>query len=382
MNHSQISDSWNQEIIFNDGDDFFNDLLSAIQNCKRTIKIETYIFDLDILGKRILHSLTQAAERGIIVKLLIDGAGCSEWDYKTAEKFRSNNFEIQFFHPLPWQRKHSQLWKFLNINKIMRGLSLFNHRNHRKVFLIDDTAYLGSMNVSARHLKSITHQFAWRDTMVKITGKNLHVLHESFNETWKYFNNYILRYLSKNIATSGMPLLMMNRTLRQRRNSYKNLINRIKSAKQFIYITNPYFVPNFRIRKILKNAVKNGVKVKIILPSKSDFIGVKLAMEGIYSYLLSSGIKIFEYQPSMVHAKTLITDHRVMIGSTNLNYRSLLFDLEVDVEITHSENIQITINQFNEDLSKTKEIIFDEWKKRPFLNKLFEKMFLIIRMVL
>ena len=317
-----------------------------------------------------------------MVKLLIDGAGCSEWHFADAEKYRKQNFEILFFHPLPWQRKHSRLWTYLNINKMIRGLSLFNHRNHRKVYLIDEVAYVGSMNVSARHLKSIAQKNAWRDTSVRIKGKDIQVLYETFNEAWKFFNNYILRYLQKMTASSGMPLLMLNRTIKQRRNTYHSLIQRLLSAKSKICITTPYFIPTLRLRKILKAAAENGIEVIMLFPSKSDFIGVKLAMEGFYTSLLKSGIKIYEYQPSMLHAKVLITDDRVMIGSTNMNSRSLLLDLEVDIEITQKNNIKLIQTQFEEDLCRSKQIELNEWKKRSLLQKTLEQIFFWFRLVL
>ena len=375
--------TWKEEIIFNDGDEFFSSLLSSIQSAQKTIKIETYIFEQDELGHRFIDYLQEAARRGVEVKLLLDGAGCSEWDYDDAEKIRLKNLEIQFFHPLPWQRKHSRLWTYLNITKVIRGFSLLNHRNHRKVFLIDEElAYVGSMNVTAKHLKSISQNKSWRDTGVLIKGDKIKVLHESFQEAWNFYNNYILRYLRKKKATSGLPLLLLNRTIRQRRTTYRGLLQRLIHSKNKIYITNPYFIPTTKLRKVLSNAVKRGVEVIAIFPNKSDFFGVKYAMQGIYSSLIKSGIQIFEYQPSMIHAKVLITDHHVLIGSSNMNSRSLLLDLEVDVEITHPDNLQKINEQFLEDLKQSKQIQLSEWNQRSILDKSMEKIFFLFRWVL
>ena len=374
---------WIDETIFDDGDAFFSSILESIHQAKKCIKIETYIFELDNLGLRLLESLSDAAKRGVLVKLLLDGAGCSEWDFDDAQKYRIKNLEIQFFHPLPWQRKHSKLWTYLNINKIIRGFSLLNHRNHRKVFLIDeDLAYAGSMNVTGKHLKSIYQQKAWRDTGIRIKGDRIKVLHESFEEAWKFYNNYILRYLQKAKTSSGLPLLILNRTLKQRSNAYHNLLKRITQSKSSILITNPYFIPTSKIRKSLHSAVKRGVKVVVIFPSKSDFIGVKLAMESNYTFLLKSGVQIFEYQPSMIHAKILITDQHILIGSSNINSRSLLLDLEVDVEITRPENIQLIKLQFEQDLSHSKKIELSDWVKRSLIQKTLEKVFYWFKWVL
>ncbi len=382
MSHAATSIAWNEEIIFNDGDPFFTDLFESISKAQKSINIETYIFDLDVLGLKVLEALGAAADRGVVVKLLLDGAGCSAWSFEDVEKFRKINFEIKFFHPLPWQRKHSRLWSYVNIAKIVRGISLLNHRNHRKVFLIDELAYVGSMNVSDRHLKSIVHETAWRDTMVKVVGQKIQVLYESFNEAWNYHNNYILRYLHPIVASSGSPLVMLNRTIKERRLTYHSLLQRFITAESTIQITTPYFLPTLRLRSILKGAARKGVKIIAIFPSKSDFFGVKLAMEGMYSFLLKSGVEIHEYQPSMLHAKILITDQRVMIGSTNMNSRSLLLDLEVDIEVTHPDNIQLIQSQFLKDLSHSKKIELSEWKKRSPIQKILETIFFWFRLVL
>lgn len=373
---------WDEEEIFNDGDAFFTHLLESIANAKKTISIETYIFDLDPLGEKVLLALEQAADRGVIVKLLLDGAGCTNWKFEDAQKYRSLNFHIQFFHPLAWQRRHSHFWKYLSIKRLIHGFSLFNHRNHRKVYLVDEVAYVGSMNVSARHLKSEAKENVWRDTMVRIKGTHLAVLYESFNEAWNFYNNYTLRYLKKNKVSSGDPILFMNRTIRQRRQSYHSLIQRMIDAKRTIHITNPYFIPPLRMRRALRYAIKRGVDVTCIFPSKSDFVGVKRAMEGHYAGLLRSGIKIFEYQPSMIHAKILITDEQARMGTSNLNSRSLLLDLEVDVEITNPANVALLKEHFREDLALCKQITLAEWKERSWFQKLQETVFFWFRWVL
>lgn len=373
---------WEEEVIINDGDCFIRELLSAIAKAKKTICIETYIFDQDALGINVLEALRNAADRGVFVQLLLDGAGCSEWKFEDAEIYRKENFEIRFFHPLFWQRKNTRLWTYLNINKMIRGFSLLNHRNHRKVFLIDDLAIVGSMNISARHSKELVKQEAWRDTVVKLKGEKIRVLYESFNEAWTFYHNYSLRYFHPASNLNGMPLLMLNRTISQRRQTYQGLIQRILKAKSSVMITNPYFIPTLRLRKALKTAVENGVNVIAIFPSKSDFIGVQMAMQGGYESLMKSGIQIYEYEPSMLHAKILITDNRVMIGSSNMNSRSLLLDLEVDVEITKTENIELVKKQFAEDLTQSKKINLDEWRKRSITRKFLEKIFFWFRLVL
>ena len=383
LNQVKHVETWQEEVIFSDGDAFFENLITAITSASKSISIEKYIFDPDVLGKKVLSALSAAADRGVKVRLLLDGAGCSEWDFKDAQKSRKKNFEIRFFHPMPWQRKYSRLWSYVNVNKMVRGFSLLNHRDHRKICLIDDDlAFIGSMNVSARHLKSLVHEAAWRDTSVRVRGEKIQVLHESFEEVWNFFNNYVLRYLQRKKMTSGLPLLMLNRTREERRIYNRSILHRVLSAHTRVWITNPYFLPTLRLRKVIRIAARKGVDMVMLFPSKSDFFGVKLAMESHYHFLLKSGVKLYEYQPSMIHAKILITDDRVMMGTSNLNSRSLLHDLEVDVEITHLDNIQLVTSQFSQDLLQAKRIEFAEWKKRSWVRRILEGVFFWFRLVL
>jgi cardiolipin synthase len=382
-NHSPEANSWQKEILYQDGDSFFHDLFEAIHSAKHSIKIETYIFERDSLGIRLLKALGDAANRGVKVKLLLDGAGCSEWNHEDTDPYRKRHFEIRFFHPLIWQRRQFRLWKYLSFKRIIRGFGLMNHRNHRKVYLIDEEiAFLGSMNVSENHLHQSKGTHAWRDTSVQIQGNSIKVLHESFDEAWNYFHNYHLRYFRKSPIREWSPLLHLNRFSRERRSSNRDLMQRFANARHRICITNPYFIPTWRLQRILKAAIENEVKVVALFPSKSDVWQAKFAMEAFYAGLLKSGVEIHEYQPSMIHAKTLITDDQALIGTTNLNTRSFFLDLEVDVEITHPDNIDLLKKQFEADLSCSKKIELKDWKQRPFQQKILENVFLLFRWML
>ncbi len=376
-------DQWKEETLYQDGNSFFDSVFDAIRSARDSISIETYIFDRDPLGFRILHTLSDAADRGVKVRLLLDGAGCSEWDHSDTDPWRKKNFEIRFFHPLIWQRRNRKFWKYLNLRRVVRGLGLLNHRNHRKVFLFDDeTAFIGSMNISERHLSTGKKKTPWRDSSVRIRDPRISILHEAFNEAWNYFENYRFRYFRKNRVTEGSPLLFLNRTIRQRRRSYHALIQRLSLACQSIRITNPYFIPTLRMRRILKAAATNGIPITLLFPSESDVVPVKRAMEGFYSSLLKTGIRIFEYQPSMIHAKVLLTDQEALLGTTNLNSRSLFFDLEVDVEITHPENIKALQSALQNDLEQSKAILPAEWNNRPMAQRALENFFLLFRWML
>ena len=368
---------WIHETIFNDGDAFFAAFERAIQNAEASIYVETYIFDLDVLGLRILHTLVEAANRGVKVYLLMDGIGSISWTHDMAERLRKNGLCIEFFHPLLWQRP----------TFIIRlpNMRLMNHRDHRKLYVIDEKyAFVGSMNISARHLVSVSGGAHWRDTSVVLTGTPVAALVDSFWVAWDTASDRILRpkkLLKRFFSKLKLPILLKH-TLRQRRLYREMLIRRIQETRHHILITTPYFVPDRRVLAAILDASRRGIDVRLLFPKVSDFFGVKYAMEGYYLKLIKAGVKIYEYLPSMLHAKIMILDEFVSLGSSNLNHRSFFKDLEIDVILSKPETLSLLRSQFEEDLTHCELRNLSEWNRRPFHRKLLEKFFYQFRGVL
>ncbi|MFZ3229322.1 MAG: phosphatidylserine/phosphatidylglycerophosphate/cardiolipin synthase family protein [Pseudobdellovibrio sp.] len=355
-----------EEKIFAKADDFFAKMQDSIVNAKRSIYLETYIFEQDGLGKKILSHLVDAAKRKVRVQVLIDGVGSSDWTFSDAEVFRKQAIQFNFFHPLIWQRQPYKIWQSFTFQRIARGFSKINHRNHRKICIVDNKElFICSMNISDRHLESVKQEKAWKDIGVCIQGKGVERFLSSSQETWSYANHFF-----------GQRWLRMRR---QKNKAHKDILNLIRNAKETVWITNPYFVPDFKLTKALFRAASTGIDVKILVPQKSDILGLKFAMQGFYSALLKRGCKIFEYTPSILHAKILIIDNWVSVGSTNLDYRSLFYNLEADISLTDPQNIQLMKKQFIDDLAVSKQILLKEWNNRPLYQRLLQKFFLIFR---
>lgn len=144
---------WKEEIIFQDGGHFFDALCSAIDAAKKSVELETYIFERDKLGNRVLRHLVHAAQRGVRVRLLLDGVGCSGYSLNDFADVIGRGVETRFYHPLPWQNPFYRVWRFLSAKKIVTGIWKLNRRNHRKTCIVDgQVAFLGGMNVSDRHI--------------------------------------------------------------------------------------------------------------------------------------------------------------------------------------------------------------------------------------
>jgi cardiolipin synthase len=252
------------------------------------------------------------------------------------------------------------------------------------VVLIDqDTAYLGSINITAHHLSKEQGGQGWRDIAIRLKGsKPVSQLREAFESAWSHKNiKERLTHVFTMIKTH--PLIRLNYNRHHRRVLYKQLLWQLQDAHERIWITNAYFIPDSRFLKYLKHAASRGVDVRMLLPSKSDIAFMPWASAVFYDSLLKAGVRIFEYLPGVLHAKTLIIDDWMLVGSSNLNQRSLKHDLEADVNIKMPESKEFLKNTFLQDLEQSQELHLTNWTKfRPWIQRLIGRIFLYVKPIL
>lgn len=363
--------SWSEETVFHDGDRFFEALLQEIGRARANVDLETYIFDRDELGDRVLSALGAAARRGIRVRLLLDGVGSASWTLRDLKKARSQGVDVRVFHPLPWQNPKFEFFRSLAPQRWLLSLGKLNRRNHRKTCIIDDRiAFLGGMNVSARHLNRSPDLPGWRDTSARVLGDDVRLLSQAFEEAWSR--------KSRGSSLSS-PLVRLNSNRLQRRGSYAELIQRLLSAQNRVWITNPYFVPEFAVLRALRFSAWTGKDVRILVPRRNDVWGMKWAINAFYFILLSAGVKIHEYSPTILHAKTLLIDDWATVGSSNFNHRSIFHDLEVDAVLALPSSIHSLETQFLIDLSQSHPVDPGSWGKRPWGRRALERLVLVFR---
>src|SRR3990167_4786221 len=379
----KISLHWqSEEHVFGNGSNYFQALIEDINQAEQSIDLETYIFDRDVLGKRIADALCRAAERGVVVRVLVDGAGSPLWSATLARTLEKSCVKTKVFHPFPWQ-----LWSWSRTIAIkpalFKAVYLFfkaNSRNHRKTCLIDQKiGYIGSINITQCHLTREEGGKNWRDTAVRLNNVNLSELSKAFEIAWSHRTiKERLRDAFQHIRKE--PRMRLNYTRHRRRILHKNLLRRIRLCQRRIWITNAYFVPDNFLLKRLKEAAKIGVDVRILLPQKSNITIVQWASSTFYFNLLKAGIKIYEYSPGMLHAKSLILDDWMLIGSSNLNHRSLLHDLEADITL-FTESAKRALEQlFMEDLTHAKQLQFERWKLvQPFHQRILGRLALYLK---
>ncbi|MBS1985862.1 MAG: hypothetical protein JST16_17010 [Bdellovibrionales bacterium] len=371
------------ELVFANGDEFFASLCASIAEARVSIDLETYIFDRDELGDKVLLELTAAARRGVQVRLLLDGFGASNWSHDDAEAYRQRGVRVRFFHPLPWQRKNFHFWKYLTLRRIRMGLHKLNRRNHRKTCLVDGrVVFVGSMNVSARHLPSVHGNEAWRDTSVRVESDALGALSSAFAVAWENSDNYSVRQRLQKTLKAPFLKLHINSTAAESIQYRRELIECLGQTRRRIWITNPYFVPDRQLFRELLRAVDRGVDLRLLFPHKTDSFPSQIVGRSFYGKLQKHGAKIYEYQPSMLHAKVLIYDDRAMVGSSNLNRRSFFQDLEADLILSDARNVDLLSSQFENDLKVSSPIDAKRWGRRGLWMRTLELFFLMFRPLL
>jgi cardiolipin synthase len=371
---------WKKEEVFHSGDSYFNKVFEKIRLAKSTIDIETYIFTRESLGEKLLELLKEKTSQGVSVRLLLDGIGCSNWTSPMIAHLNELGISTKVYHPLPWQyfepKTRSSVLTLFRLKNFINNLFKINKRNHRKVCIIDNwTAFLGGMNISDAYLNEKQDGHAWRDTGACIEGPEVSYLSEAFELAWSNITPRSLNHKLKNTPS----LIKLNNTLTKRRDKHRELISLILNSQKRIWIITPYLVPDPSFILALKYAASSKVDIRFILPKKIDLPFMSIVNRGYYSILLRAGVQIYEYLPRILHAKAMLIDDRIIVGSSNQNHRSLVHDLEVDVILSHPSSLKSVENQFLEDLNLSENITLDKALKRPILALILDKIILFFK---
>ena len=314
----------NQSTIYEDSIDMFEQLMHQIEHAQTSIHLQTYIFQLDKTGQAILNALAQKAQQGVEVCLLMDAIGSFSLyrNRKPLSPLVQAGGHYAFFQPLLKSLFRSQV----------------NLRNHRKIYLFDHSTLLtGGINLSNEYLGSLDttpKKGRWQDLMLKTTGAMTAHYQYIFNADWHYTTGENLSS-KRTKPTPNTP----NQTLTQTVPSgpdihndplFETLLHSIYSAKKTIQLVSPYFIPDSAIMNALLIAIKRGVTVSLITPQKSDHLIFDLGRTSYLRELVEQGGQVYFNQSPMLHAKlTLIDQECLIIGSANLDYRSLFINHEI-----------------------------------------------------
>jgi cardiolipin synthase len=382
---------------FFEGDAFFDAAIEAIDHAQHEILIETYIYDWDRVGQRFLEALGRARARKVDVHLMVDGVG----SIAALEKLQVHTDQLQIdfrvYHPplffsrlmhhrkaVDWSRLARSFW-----NRILTFLFYVNKRNHRKTILIDQNlAFVGSFNLTEVHSASARGNFAWRDTGVQFHAdkETLSPLIAAFQRAWLRSRDldqprwrFRRRIRSRRNHFPSMGIFRLNDTLQRRFRIALDLRRRLLRAEKRILITNAYFLPRPKLLRFLRAAARRGVFVGLILPRKTDAWMVREAGRTMLSKLIKDGVQVFEYQPVILHAKSMVVDDWGMVGSHNLNHRSLIHDLEVDVTLTGHEQVSPLVQQWKLDTNHCHALTLRELDSDSAVRRLVGRLVYLVR---
>lgn len=352
----------NKVKVLQNGEITFSEMLASINNAKEHIHMEYYIIKDSHIGRKFQQALIEKAQEGLEVRLIYDAVG--SWRLKKS-----------FLKPL--KDAGVQMEAFLPVTLPLFG-SRLNYRNHRKILVVDGkVGFVGGINIGDEYLGKNKNMGFWRDTHLKLQGEAVYVLQGIFLADWYFVSKQTiddLKYFPPQgycgekivqIASSGPDSYWAS--------IHQAYFSAINSAKDRLYITTPYLVPDEGILLALKTAALRGVDVRLLLPIKPDHKTVFWASKSHFIELLEAGVKIYQYGKGFVHGKVFIVDNNfTSIGTANLDIRSFNLNFEVNAFIYDKEVNYKIARDFIEDLRVSKEVLLDEYEKRPFIHKVKE----------
>ena len=389
----------NKVQLLEDGDKTYAAMLAAIKAARNSVHVETYIFEADDVGQRFAAALAERAKAGVKVRVMYDSVGSNKTPREFFKDLESKGIEVVEFNPV-------------NPATVLKGA--LQHRDHRKLTVVDGrVAFLGGINISgvyiaegsslggarmsrgssgsmsgsgsigsgsAKNSDPPFEQRPWRDTQVRIEGPVVADLQRSFLKQWarQKKEEYREEKAYFPALTSQGPLVVRaveaspgeTKELNQ---LYMTLISAIVNAETEIRITNAYFVPHKELVAALEDAAKRGVDVKLILPSRTDSWLVFNAGRSFYEDLLEAGVKIYERKTRLLHAKTATVDGVwSTVGSTNLDWRSLVYNDELNAVVLGPDFAAQVNAMFDKDLADSGQITREAWSARPIQDRVKE----------
>ncbi|MCB9728620.1 MAG: cardiolipin synthase [Deltaproteobacteria bacterium] len=362
--HSAMSTDNRVDVLFN-GAATYRSMIAAISEARHHIHMLFYIFQPDDTGRAMRDHLVRRARDGVQVRVLLDGVGSLRLPHEFWAPLRAAGGEIAIYGPV------GQLFRLRRRDRV-------DFRNHRKILVIDGAiGFTGGINVGREYLGLDPNIGHWRDTHLRVEGPAALSLARTFTEDWYEATKVLLDdaafYPDPDPTVVGdAPVLIVDSGPDQRWSALHRLYARaIMAARQRVWITSPYFVPDPVIEHAMITAALSGVDVRLLLPSRSDHLLVSLAARGYYPDLLAAGVQIHEYARGFVHAKTLVVDEWVAtVGSANMDIRSFRLNFELNAFVFGTRVSRELASQFLEDLAHALPVDAEAHRAPPYVRRL------------
>lgn len=370
VTHSPLTKG-NKVNLLVDGKAAYAAMFNAIHSAMDHINLETFIIEDDDVGRKFGDLLLQKQAEGVQVNLIYDSVGSYATPAPFFQRLRDGGIQVIEFNPVNPLKAH--------------GHWLLKHPDHRKILVVDGKlAIVGGINISSDYSIRFSGRkkvegtpLPWRDTDVQVEGPAVAELQKLFLATWQKQKGPKLadRTYFPELKDEGNSLVRVVSSTQGQSNRITFIIYvaAITFAERSIHLTNAYLIPDDQILDAFTNAAKRGVDVRIILPAISDSTMAINAARYNYSELLKAGVKIYERRNAILHAKTAVIDGVwSTVGSTNLDFWSLLNDDEVNAVILSREFADEMEKMFALDLAASDQIQGERWKKRPLWQKVKE----------
>lgn len=350
--------------IFHDATSTYDAIEAAIRAAKHHVHFAYYIFDPHKIGRRFRDLLVAKAKEGVTVRVLVDDVGSSALDRPFVQSMRDAGVKFARFNPVTFARIRSR----------------FDFRNHRKIVVCDGTVgFTGGINIADEYLpdpdapvklgerrkrKKLAkrgHLGPWRDSHVRLEGDAVRWLQLTFLDDWYYATGYAERseayFPPRTERGEELVQIVASGPDREMEPIQKLYFSAIASARSRVYVTSPYFVPDDAVLTALTTASLRGVDVRVLVPRRSDSLVVTAAARSYYDAILAAGVRVYEYQPTMIHAKTLVVDDFfAAVGTANMDNRSFRLNFEVTAVLYGGAHADSLAEQFRKDLKDAKEI--------------------------
>jgi cardiolipin synthase len=356
-----IVDGGKIETLLN-GDEVFPAMLKAINEAKKTITFETYIYWSGKVGREFTDALSKKAREGLKVHVLLDWVGSGKMQKDLLEEMESAGVQVVRYHEVSWYT-----------------LQKLNNRTHRKIMIVDGkVGFTGGIGVADHWLGDAQSKEHWRDTHYRFEGPSVEQMQSVFNENWIELRGELLHgndYFPAVEKAGNLKTQVFKSSPEDGSESARLMyLLSIAAARKNILMSNAYFVPDDLSVKHLVSAAKRGVKIQIIAPGAiTDTSFVRSASRSRWGELLKAGVEFYEYQPTMFHCKVMtVDDIWSSVGSTNFDNRSFRLNDEVNLNVYDVDFAREQNEIFKQDLAKSRKITYEEWKNRPFMEKFKE----------
>ncbi|HSW20297.1 MAG TPA: cardiolipin synthase [Ramlibacter sp.] len=354
------------------GDQIFPAMLEAIRSAKRTVLFETFIYWSGEIGTEFAQALSERARAGVHVHVLLDWVGSTKVDKQLVQLMRDAGVEARMFHPLRWY-----------------NLGRMNNRTHRKLLIVDgQVGFTGGVGIAPQWTGHAQDPQHWRDSHYRVEGPVVAQMQSVMLANWNRTTGKVLhgaayfpplgpagdvaaQMFASSPSDGSECMLMM-------------VLLSITAATRSIDIGSAYFVPDEVARRQLEDAVRRGVRVRVITPGpQTDQETVRHASRGLWGSLLEAGVEMYEYQPTMFHCKIMIVDGLMTsVGSTNFDPRSFHLNDEANLNVYDADFAQRMTQVFEADLTRCRRVTLQEWQRRPATQRLRERAYALLAPVL